>query len=160
MSNNNYFGHVEQVLMAMLFDKNDCKLRKKAVNVILKSRKRNRRRKIIRKFKTFPIKMNASSYDNLVDWNRKRSITEPPACTIRLSEDDLRAQVDNPNYLKAPSVPFHTQSVERTVKLITEVSSRVHCQIRRHYEILNALYSRMLMPRFDNKMNFPATQQQ
>ena len=60
-----------------------------------------------------------------------------------------------PNHIQVPQSPFHTQSVEHHVKLVTEVSSRVSGFTNHHFEILNTVHSRRQMPKFDSKKMFP-----
>ena len=97
---------------------------------------------------------------------QKRSIRKKAVMALleaweRASEsgDPLRKlfdQIDNPGRrLQVPDVPYHTQSVERHIKLITEVSLRVYEFKNRHHEILNTLQSRKEMQKFDNKRMFP-----
>lgn len=48
----------------------------------------------------------------------------------------------------------HTQSVERMVKLVTEVSMKVADELRRDGYIRAVLLSRSEMPKFNNKPQF------
>ena len=155
LSRNNFFGNPENVLISMLYD-NSKSIRKKAVAAILEAWERaNESNNDLRKFVTHPINMKASSYVELVDWKNKNQIFEPPL-TMKCSNEDLFAQIDNPGRgLQVPDVPYHTQSVERHVKLVSEVSSRVYGFRNRHHEILNTLQSQKEMPKFDNKRMFP-----
>ena len=98
--------------------------------------------------------MKAATYIDFVDWKAKDMITEPPF-TLTYTEEDLNAQIENHLHLKVPFAPFHTQSVERMIKLVSEVSSRVSGFSKRHFEILNTLHSRKAMPKFDNKKMYP-----
>ena len=155
LSRNNFFGHPENVLMGMLFDSKS--MRKKAVTAILEARKR--REEIddplfIRKFRPLQIKMKAQNYVDLVDWKKTEDITEPPF-TFQYSSEELKSHIDNPTIVKVPCAPFHTQSVERMIKLVTQVSSRVNGFVKRHHEILNTVQSRKMMPKFDSKIMFP-----
>ena len=141
--------------MSMPHD-NSRGIRKKAVMAILEDWERARESgDPLRKFVTSLINMKASSYVELVDWKNKNQISEPPM-TMKCSNEDFFDQIDNPGRrLQVPDVPYHTQSVERHVKLITEVSLRVYGFKNRHHEILNTLQSRKEMQKFDNKRMFP-----
>ena len=75
----------------------------------------------IRKFKVFPVNMKASNYYDLANWKMTEGIHEPP-WTIKYSN---AVQIENPSHNPIPHAPFHTQSVERHAKLVSEVSSRV-----------------------------------
>jgi len=51
-------------------------------------------------------------------------------------------------------IPCHTQAVERTVKLVTQASSKVYGHERRDGFIRATLASRATMPTFDTKSEF------
>ena len=76
--------------------------------------------------------MEAQHIKDFINWKDKREIYEPP-WTMKFPDEDILAQVDNPNHIQVPHSPFHTQSVERHVKLVTEVSSRVSGFTNRHF---------------------------
>ena len=153
LSRNNFFGNPENVLMSMLYDRQKS-TRRRAVLAIHLARDRAKSSNGIRKFKVFPVNMKASNYYDLVNWKMTESIHEPP-WTIKYSNEDIAVQIENPSHIPIPHAPFHTQSVERHVKLVSEVSSRVSGFKKRHYEILNILYSRKEMAKFDSKKMFP-----
>ena len=56
--------------------------------------------------------------------------------------------------LKFVNLPSHTQAVERHIKLVTEVSSRVSGQSQREGAIMTTLASRKKMPKFNFKSQF------
>ena len=68
--------------------------------------------------------MKASSYIDLVNWQRKDQIFEHPM-TLKFSDEDLLLQIDNEHALEVPDAPYHTQSTEPLIKLVKNVSSRV-----------------------------------
>ena len=131
------------------------KVRKKAGFEIFEAQKRAERRdqSWVRKFVTLPVNMEASSYIDLVNWQRKDQIFEDPM-TLKFSDEDLLQQINNEHALEVPDALYHTQSTERLIKLVTEVSSRVFGFKNRHYEILNTIQSQKHMPKFDNKSMF------
>ena len=104
---------------------------------------------------TTACKAGPVHYVDLVDWKSMNQIFEPPI-KRKCSNEDLLAQIDNPERrLQVPDVPYHSQSLERHVKLLTEVSSREYGLRNRYHEILNTLQSRKEMPKFGNNRMFP-----
>ena len=137
--------------MAMLHG-NSKSTSRRAASAIIQARSRSS--PTMRKFKVLPINMKAQHIKDFINWKDKREIYEPP-WTMKFPDEDILAQVDNPNHIQVPHAPFHTQSVERHVKLVTEVSSRVSGFTNHHFEILNTVHSRRQMPKFDSKKMFP-----
>ena len=60
--------------------------------------------------------IKAKIYVDLVDWEKEQK-TEPPL-TMGLSEETILSALEKP--LKLSSYPNHTQTVERTVPVVTE----------------------------------------
>ena len=56
--------------------------------------------------------------------------------------------------LLVPLVPSNTQDVERTVKLISELSLQASSYEERHGRVLATLQSRKIMPEFNTKKQF------
>ena len=56
--------------------------------------------------------------------------------------------------LKFLNLPCHTQAVERHIRVVTEVSSRVSGQSQREGTIMTTLISRKKMPKFNLKSQF------
>ncbi|XP_055922808.1 uncharacterized protein LOC129953593 [Eupeodes corollae] len=81
-------------------------------------------------------------------------ITEPPL-TRKISDDDLRAMVQNvPENIELSKYPCHTQAVERCIKLVTEASASVCGQESRDGFIKARISSRKLLPKFETKKEF------
>ena len=99
------------------------------------------------------INFRATTYYNMIEWD---DTTEPPltkGITRECSMDCLnRKQFDIE--LKFLNLPCHTQAVERHIKVVTEVSSRVSGQSQREGAIMTTLASRKKMPKFNFKSQF------
>ena len=65
------------------------------------------------------LKWDASSYIEMIDWSS--SIHLP--YIESMSDDEVADTMHQPHIF--PAFPVHTQSVERTVKLVSEESSKV-----------------------------------
>lgn len=148
---NGYFGHPENVLLAMLADERK-EIRNLAYNRISQCRSS------IPNFRRFNIpsfNFDASDYFEILNWEGD-NITEPPLLRD-LSMDELKQMVDStPNatieYIK--KFPCHTQAVERTVKLVSESSMLVTDPVKRDGVIKATLESRRKMPLFKSKQDF------
>jgi len=82
---------------------------------------------------------------DMIDWS-KCSVTEPPL-TMHMSVQQLEENIITSAYLEP-------QSVERMVKLVTEVASTVCGPEARHALIINTLKSRDHMPDFNTKSSY------
>jgi hypothetical protein len=102
------------------------------------------------------LNFTADDYISLIDW-QTAAITEPPL-TMELSQIDLERLVATHDVpvLNFPKFPCHTQSVERSVKLVTEACAAVCGAKSRDGFIVNRLESRKLMPKFNTKSQFRA----
>ena len=157
----------ENMLLCMLTDQNNQELRERAVAHILEIRafkrekvrleeegalpkKRGRKPKklLVRQFqKIKEINLDATSYPDLIDWTLTEDSHEPPLTLNRnISDEDLHKFVGNWNYLELPSIPAHSQSIERMVGIITPVvaqfktekSRRAQLFLKLHYNELQA----------------------
>ena len=75
----------------------------------------------VRKFIIPKINFDATTYAELIDWERAK-LTEPPL-TSMLTEDEVMAFKESP--FQVPKYPCHTQAVERGIRLVSEASSAV-----------------------------------
>ena len=68
--------------------------------------------------------------------------------TLSITTDEMKEMIVNRKFidLNFPTLPCHTQSVERYIKLVTEASSSVCDSRYRDGFILNTLNSRGAMP--------------
>ena len=69
--------------------------------------------------------------------------------------EDLRQALLGGTSVNLPvKLPSHSQSVERTVKLVTEASKRVYGFEQRHKHIHSVLLSREARPMFDCRASY------
>lgn len=117
---NSYFAHPENILLTMLTDENKT-IRELAVNSILAARVSNNAG--IRTFVKPKIDFTAKNYHEMVNIYN----IEPPITKNR-SEECLRECINTAeNWIKKNinGIPVHTQAVERSIKLVSSVSSQV-----------------------------------
>jgi hypothetical protein len=72
-----------------------------------------------------------------------------PACTAKLSDEDLLRMAET--RMEPPNFPLHAQSVERAVKLTTEVSSMAVDLKKRNQLALVKTLSQKVRPSFRSK---------
>lgn len=95
---NSYFAHPENVLIAMLFDK-DKNVRKLTAERILAVRKSQKQKKNgIKRFIKPKINFETVNYFDLIDWT-KCIITEPPL-TSKFTDVDLESHVEENEFSK------------------------------------------------------------
>lgn len=148
---NGYFGHPENLLIAMLADDREI-IRDLAYRRIVKAR--TEKAAGLRMFKVPSFNFDAEDYTNIITW-RDCEITEPPL-TLNISDEDLKAIVKSGlgTYQNIKDFPCHTQAVERCIKLVTEASIAVCGKNKRDGFIRARLLSRQRMPTFDTKKQF------
>ena len=84
----------------------------------------------------------------MIEWS---SINiSPPSLLANISDEELR-HCQRGIFEK---IPCYTQAVERTVKDISQSSSKVLGHLSRHGMILQTKKSRRELPRFDSKSDF------
>ena len=115
IQSNGYFGHSENLLISMLCD-NDARIKKEAVSNISMIRNREQE-KLPRKFVMPTFNFDATSYTEIINWDTAEMF-EPPL-TKHISGDIL--QEIKLKRLEIPAYPCHSQSVERAVKLVSNV---------------------------------------
>lgn len=148
---NGFFGHPENVLLAMLADETK-EIRQIAYTRILQCRSNS---SSLRKFNVPEFNFKASNYFEIFDWD-KIAITEPPLLQD-LSIDELKQiteSTSNTSIQHIKKFPCHTQAVERTVKLVSESSMLVTDPVKRDGVIKATLKSRRKMPLFKSKQDF------
>ena len=104
----------------------------------------------IRKFVVTKINFKANNYTELFDWKTVK-FSEPPL-TMRLSDDEIRGFILTP--LELPQYPFHTQAVERGIKVVSEAASAVIGEEARDGFIRQKLRSRKVFGQCDTKASF------
>ncbi|KAK0069476.1 hypothetical protein Bpfe_000653 [Biomphalaria pfeifferi] len=125
-------------------------IRELALRRIMKSRKQ-KRTSSVRSFRVPLINFEATSYIDMIDW-QKTPITEPPI-VMDIDDDTFLTMIreeDTPR-LDFARYPCHTQSVERHIKLVTEASQVVCGPEKRDGFIRARLESRSKMPKLDTK---------
>jgi hypothetical protein len=163
---NAYFGHPENILLAMLTDERkhirELGLRRilKARTIVKLPKRTTKKRKstkttAIREFAIPKLNFEATDYVDLINW-QECNITEPPL-TKHISDEDLKFLVGSGEatpVLDFPQFPCHTQAVERCVKLVTEASAAVCGAPARDGFIRARLEARRIMPLFDTKRQY------
>ena len=121
---------------------------------ILKARDNERTRSAeVGAFLVPKINFGASTYYDMIERDDITESTLTKDITRVCIMDCLnRKQFDIE--LKFVNFPSHTQAVERHIKLVTEVSSRVSGQSQREGAIMTTLASRKKMPKFNFKSQF------
>jgi len=153
---NAFWGHPENVLVAMLGDSRQEVL-KEAAKIILKARN-SKKPKTLRKFTLPKLNFQANDYPQLVDW-KEIHITSPPIAD-ELTDDDLEdILAGKEDCLESLSpllhLPCHTLAVERCVKEVSAASSV--CGFDAHDGLIRArLLDRKIMSAFDTKAQFKA----
>ena len=141
---NSYFGHSENLLLAMMVD-DSVEIRTAALNKILECRKTSKPGTPVRKFQVPKLNFDAQTYTEMIDWT---NMTEPPL-TKNIPTEELAVLI-TVEYYKLKDMfkfPCHTQGVERTVKIVTEAARTVCGHEKRHAQILSKLESRSKMPK-------------
>jgi hypothetical protein len=151
LQRNGYFGHPENVLIAMISDERK-RVRELGLRRILKARMN--KRTSLREFVVPNLNFDASDYFEMIDWTVVE-ITEHPL-TADISEDDIRLFVKSggASTIEFPRFPCHTQAVERCVKLVTKASLAVCGTASRDGFIRSRLESRQVMPVFHTKSQY------
>ena len=87
----------------------------------------------------------------MIFWDEQ--LYEPPL-TKKLSDEEIKHIIEVP--LVVDNFPYHTQMVERGVKMVTEASSKVYGQAERDAYIRQQIKSRTLIPEYRTKKDiFP-----
>ena len=154
-----WYAHPESLLISALCD-DDKNLRDFAVDKILQLRDGDEFGKTNKRiYKAPTLNFAATSYVDLIDWN-STTVTES---IITASLSSLSLNLLRENKLILPPYPSHTQSVERVIREITDVSAKCVGQEKRHGMLLARYSGRKAMPKAETKrdmesMVFPVTQ--
>lgn len=151
LKRNAYFGHSENLLLAMISDEREY-VRELAIRkIILFSDNKTQE---IREFKVPELILDATDYFSMIDWTKSDRF--PPPLLRDVSIQDLKKCVDLkslPN-LSFLNFPCHNQGVERCVKLVTESANLVVGHNNRDGFIRARMKSRELMPTFSTKKDY------
>lgn len=146
---NAYFAHSENVLLAMLFDKNKEK-RDCAIKKILRYRRDVEDPLEVRVYEKPTINFNCTEYTNMIDLNDQNNVFEPPF-TRSFAYDELAEYLkDDDLAFVDPKIPMHIQNTEQHVQLVASVVKRV---IPENVEgvVATTATSRAKMPRLESK---------
>ncbi|GBM43353.1 hypothetical protein AVEN_166097-1 [Araneus ventricosus] len=152
ISRNAFMAHPESLLLSMLADERRH-IRELRVRRITKARGSSsiveRRRFVVTK-----LNFKANKCIDMIDWF-KCYVTEPPI-TADITVKELKSIAENGSIkdLQIYKLLYHTQSVERYVKLVTEAASTVCGSHSRDGFIINTMASRAIMPSFDHKAEY------
>ena len=147
---NCYFAHSENILLAALADP-DIEVRKDAVNKIIVARTINQAG--VRKFCKSNIMINreAETYYNMIDWDV--SVITPPPLVNSVTNEELLAKIEI-GPLEFIGIQCHSQAVERVVKEVSRVSTKVVGHKARHGMIASSEESRRKFGILDTKHAF------
>ena len=154
LQKNAFFSHQENILLAMLSDKDES-VRKSAVDKIRSIRRALAEietelpKRSPRRFVVPAINVNSKVYHQLIDLSCEHT-TEPPL-TQNMAMSKIEEFADAPLQL---SHPCPNQHVERHVKLVTEACKSVTGFKNRDGVIRLRINSRKIMKKFDTKCQF------
>ena len=153
LQHNGYFGHPENILLAMIKDERE-EIRELALRRI--ARAREVKTKGVRKFKIPTLNFNAKDYYEMVDWNNTQRC-EPPLTRIFTDneiEEGIRSRAES--VFELDKFPCHTQAVERHIKIVTEASAAVCGELRQDGYIRAKLESQKQMAKYSTKKDWNA----
>ena len=142
-----WYAHPESLLVSALCD-DDKSSRDFAVDKILQLRDGDEFGKTDKRVYRAPsLNFEATSYLGLIDWNSV-TVTES---IITSSLSSLSLNLLRERKLILPPYPSHTQSVERVIREITDVSAKCLGQEKRHGTLLARYSGRKAMPKANTK---------
>ncbi|GBN60878.1 hypothetical protein AVEN_120277-1 [Araneus ventricosus] len=138
--------------LAILVDEREH-IRELGYSRILKARQIVRK-KTVRNFVPPKVNFQASDYIEIINWNS--CVVYHPPLLWDLSEDDIKSLInsDTTPIREIQKFPYHTQAVERCIKLVTEASNKVCGHEARDGSIRATLKSILVMPNFAKKSDF------
>jgi hypothetical protein len=150
LKRNSYPAHIESIILAMLKDNRQV-IRRLALKRILRAREEDIPN---RKFQIPEIRLQATSYEELLDWQTTPRLE--PVLTKHISTAQISSWLSSTTDVDIDIQPFpcHNQAVERLVKIVTESASKVYGHDSRDGYIRVLLERRKLMPHFDMKSQF------
>lgn len=149
---NGFFGHPENVLLALLNDENE-KIRRKAWGKVLQARQACS--ETVRDFRIPKFNFGCDNYLSLIDLDDRQLKYASP-----LILNDIEVRFDNVKQLaekkledfelnfNLKKIPCHAQAVERCVRVVKEAAMAVTDEKKRLGWILSTLQSRNIMPQF------------
>jgi hypothetical protein len=152
LQRNAYFGHPENILLSMISDSRPH-IRELAWRRIKNARAARKDPSAgARIFKIPEIVVECRDYVNMIDW-KNVEVTEPPI-TMNVTDSEVDSFILDKTVFDFEKYPLHTQAVERTIKLVSDASSRVCGQDSRDGYIHTRLASRERIPKFESRKDY------
>lgn len=150
---NGYYAHSENLLLSMTDDIRE-NIRERAWKLIASAKTNNHQAKV-RLFEIPSLNYHAKDYVDIIDLNSDNIFVPPLLNEVEINENIWKKRLSDHGFAaKIVHLPCHTQSVERTVKIVSETSKRVCGKISRNGQILTILQGRSNMKKFKSKQNF------
>ena len=152
---NAYFAEPGIMLTSMLEDQ-DINVRNRGIEKIRKLRStppkkpKSKVLKGIRKHEIPELNWGASKWTEIIDLEKVK--IHEPRITKKLSLEKVEAAKDSP--LCFPKYPCHSQTVERMVKLVTEVSGEVYGEKSQREKAVAVLASRKNRKVYETKKDY------
>ena len=102
-----------------------------------------------------PIKWNASTWQDLIDLTHNEF--QEPATTQHLNDAEIFSLTQKDSLCEIPDLSSHSQSVELSVKLVSDASHTIYCYENRHKPILTKIFNRKLRQKFSSKGHYHQT---
>ena len=154
VESNAYFCEPGMMLVAYLAS--DCEeTRRFAINKILELREKPNKpgkKKVLKGIRQFfipELKWEANKWQQMINWTDIEKKIFEPRILQKFSNNELMEAYAEP--LSFPDYPVHSQSVERTVKLVSEASKVVVGEDNRHAHIVGVIAARKARPDFSSK---------
>ena len=148
---NSFMAHPESILLAGICDP-DLEIREYCAKIIIEARKRDTGE--VREF--YPpnmlLELNANSYLEMVDLNRKSYVTPPPL--LRNYDDETLFDLALEGKIEIPNIPCHSVNNERAVKDTSQASMAAIGIEKTHGHILNLVDNRAKIPTRHKKTHF------
>lgn len=141
---NAFFAHPENLLLAMIVDDRE-NIRELGYRRILKARKCASKEKTIRNFVPPKINFKDTHYTEIIDWCTCPLYSPPILRGVSDDEIKLLINSDTKSIRDIKEFPWHTQAVERCVKLVTEASSKVCEDMKLEMAILDLRFFQDLL---------------
>ena len=153
---NAFFADPAVILTAML-ESEEFVEREFAVKILSELREKPEKKpkmkllRGIRKATVPDLNWAASKWTEIIDWDKVK-LRQEPRILARLTAEQLQGALAAP--LVFPDFPCHSQSVERTVKVVTEVTQQIFGEENQRDRIESILNCRKSRPAFEAKKNY------
>ena len=155
VQSNAYFSDPAMIVTAALAS-DESHHREFAVKILRENRKKPHKKpklkllKGMRKFEIPQLNWEATDWHLIIDWSKVK--LHETRNLQRLTEEDLCAALISP--VKYPDFPCHSQSVERCVKLVSEVTKKIFGEENQKASILSIQSCRKSRPAFNSKKEY------